>query len=449
MKDNEYQLSAISPIEGRYFSQSEKLREYFSEYALNKTRVEIEIKYLLFLSKNKIVPKVLPKDETSLKKIYQNFNLEDCAEVKTIESKTRHDVKAVEYFLQDKFDKNDIQGLSQWIHFGLTSNDINDNAYRLMVKRAVKTVINPILNDVSQQLLSISDSYKDTPMLARTHGQAAVPTTFGKEIKVFYDRTDKEINTLEKQNYYGKLGGAVGNMNALVLAFPNIDWLSLSQKFLASLGLRQSKVVTQIAPPEDLINVFQNITRLNSIYLDLCQDMWRYISDDWIYQKGKESYVGSSTMPQKINPIEFENAEGNIVMANGIFEIFARKLPVSRLQRDLSDSTVLRNIGVAFAHSLIAYQSLIKGLNTIAPNKETMLSELNQNWNILSEAIQTLLRKEGNSKAYDIVAEHFRGKKISQKDWVKIVTKLPLEKSDKKKLLELTPEKYLGYAEKL
>ncbi len=444
MTDELSKLLAISPIDGRYLSQVINLSNYFSEYALFKYRVEIELKYLIFLSKEGVARKITQKEEKQIPEIYEKFSLKDAQIIKDFEKETKHDVKAVEYFIRQKFTEIPLSHLGNWIHLGLTSNDINDNAYRLMIKDSLKGIIVPEINRLVITLQSIAKKYIKLPMLARTHGQPAVPTTFGKEIAVFSSRIKKEQTSLNKIELYGKFGGSIGNWNSLKLAFPQKDWLAISTKFLKELGLNHSKVTTQIAPPEDIIGIFQSIIRINNILIDFNQDLWRYISDDWVVQKGKDKDVGSSTMPQKINPIEFENSEGNLIIANGLFETFCRKLPISRLQRDLSDSTVLRNIGVAFAHSLIAYKSCLKGLNSISPNKIKMLQDLNEDWSILTEALQTVLRKEGKTDAYESVAAQVRGKKLDNKKWSKMIDSLDISKENKNKLKTLTPENYIG-----
>ncbi|PIZ50224.1 adenylosuccinate lyase [Candidatus Woesebacteria bacterium CG_4_10_14_0_2_um_filter_39_14] len=442
------QLTAISPIDGRYFLQTCTLTNYFSEFALFKYRVEIELRYLIFLSKEKITGKITQKEEKQIMEIYERFSLKDAQKIKDFEKETKHDVKAVEYFIRHKFTQTSLSNLGNWIHFGLTSNDINDNVYRLMIKDALGEIIVPEINRLVITLQSIAKKYIKLPMLGRTHGQPAIPTTFGKEMAVFSTRIEKELRNLKNTKLYGKFGGAVGNWNALHFAFPEKNWINLSEKFLKSLDLKQSMVTTQIAPTEDLVSLFQNLFRVNSILLDFNQDMWRYISDEWLVQKGKTEFVGSSTMPQKINPIEFENSEGNLVIANGLFETFSRKLPISRLQRDLSDSTVLRNIGVAFGHSLIAYKSCLKGLESISPNNGKILSDLNEDWSILSEALQTILRKEGKTDAYESVAIQIRGKKMDKKSWLKLIVSLDISKPSKNKLKNLTPEDYLGMISK-
>jgi adenylosuccinate lyase len=433
-------LTNISPIDGRYSSETRQLSKYFSEFALFKYRVFIELKYLLFLSKINIVHKISSDEIRKIEQISNNFSIKDAEKIKKYEEFIKHDVKAVEYFLRPKLSKR----LSPWIHFGLTSDDINCNAYRLMIHEGLTSIITPQLKELTKSLNIISKKYLNLPMLGRTHGQPAIPTTFGKEISVFSTRIKKEIKNLENIKLYGKFGGSIGNWNALNLAFPQKDWPQLSGQFLKELGLSQSKITTQTAPPEDIIEVFQNFIRINNILTDLTQDIWRYISDGWIIQKGKENDVGSSTMPQKINPIEFENCEGNLIIANSLFETFSRKLPISRLQRDLSDSTVLRNLGIAFAHSLIAYKSCVKGLKTLSINKEAILNELNADWSILSETLQTILRKEGKTDAYERVASQIRGKKLNKNDWINIVNSLQISKKSKSLLENLTPSTYTG-----
>lgn len=437
-------LINISPIDGRYSSQTSGLTNYFSEFALFKYRVFIELKYLIFLSKIGIVRKISLREVKNIEKIFLRFSLKDANKIKKYEAITKHDVKAVEYYLRTRLSKD----LLPWIHFGLTSYDINDNAYRLMIKDSLHVVLLPQMRATVKFLNSISKQYMKLSMLGRTHGQPAVPTTFGKELQVFVSRLKKEIQKIEQIELYGKFGGAVGNWNSLSFVFPNKDWKRLSGRFLKKLGLLHSTVTTQVDPSEDMIEIFQCLFRFNNILIDFNQDMWRYISDNWVVQKGKEKDVGSSTMPQKINPIEFENSEGNLVMANGLFETFSRKLPISRLQRDLSDSTVLRNIGTSFAHCLVAYKSCIKGIESISPNKEKILIDLNENWSILTEALQTLLRKEGNTNAYEKIAIQIRGKEMKKDDWIALIDSLDISDKGKTKLKKLTPENYIGLVKK-
>ena len=343
--DKTQPLLAISPIDGRYANRTKALVKTFSEYGLIKTRVEVEVRYLLFLAEQKIIRVLSASETTRLNTICETFSLKDAQRIKEIESKTNHDVKAVEYFLQEQFKKNALTDVIPWIHFGLTSNDINNVAYRLLILRSVNAVLYPAIEKLWSVLSQLSSQYKNVPIIARTHGQPAVPTTFGKEIGVFASRLSQQVSKLKSIEFQAKFSGAVGNWNAVLFADPEKDWVDLSAKFLATMGLSHAELTTQIAPPEDLIEFFQTMIRINAILIDLNQDIWRYISDEWLVLKDIREQVGSSTMPQKINPIDFENSEGNLQYGNGIFETLARTLPISRLQRDLSGSTLMRNIG--------------------------------------------------------------------------------------------------------
>lgn len=441
-------LLAVSPIDGRYAKKTEELIPFFSEYALFKYRVEVEIEYLIFLSKIGVVRRLTKREMAKLRKIYLSFSLKDASRIKKMEEKTKHDIKAVEYFLQEKLSLS-FKGLITWIHFAATSDDINNISYRLMLKHSLTKVIIPEIKKVSADLKMLSHRYLSTPMLARTHGQAAVPTTFGKEFAVFHNRIERQIDKLVSLEFYAKFGGAVGNWNAQKIAFPDKNWPNLLAHFVKSFDLAINPLTTQSAPSEDMIESFQVLSRINSICLDLSQDMWRYISDNWVVQKGKESDVGSSTMPQKINPIEFENAEGNLTLANSLFESLCRKLPISRLQRDLSDSTVLRNIGVAMAHSLLGYKSLTNALNTIEVNREKTTRDLNENWNILAEALQIILRKHNIPNAYEKIAKETKSQNWSQTDWISYVVSLEIPIEEKKNLLKLTPETYIGFSDSI
>ena len=440
-------LTAISPIDGRYFEDTQELSQYFSEYALFKTRIEIEIKYLTFLEKEKIAPKI--RNRLQLEDIYKYFSLKDAEKVKYLEKETKHDVKAVEIFIGSKLKNMNNEKLIPFIHFALTSYDINDTAYRLMIKRALSEILIPQLVNLTNILWGLSKKYSDLVILGRTHGQPAVPTTLGKEFVVFASRLDRQLRLLKSIKYYSKLSGAVGNWNAHTLAYPKMNWFNLSNNFLKSLGLENIKISTQITPADDIVQLFQTFILINLILLDLDRDMWRYISDNWIIKKTEGSEVGSSTMPQKVNPINFENSEGNLELANSLFTVFTRELPVSRLQRDLSDSTQLRNIGVAFAHGLIAYKNTIKGLLKIEINKAKIKIDLNENWNILAEGLQTILRKEGKQEAFNNVVSLMKGKIINQKEWQKIIKELDISTKEKNLLIKLTPETYIGMAKKL
>jgi adenylosuccinate lyase len=425
--DKDASLYALSPLDGRYVNLTTPLRDYFSEAALITYRVEIEVKYLIALSEIGIIPKIKPLSSI------------DIHRVKDLENQTHHDVKAVEYYLREVLPSN----ITSFIHFALTSEDINNLAYRLMIKNAHNKVVSPILKSTISNLKSLIINHASLPILARTHGQAAVPTTLGKEFAVFGQRLLVCIQKMQAVELSGKLNGAVGNYQAHHLVFPEIDWTAFSRNFIKSLNLSPNDISTQINPADDIIELLQHYQRFNNILISLCQDIWRYISDDWLVQLGKDTDVGSSTMPQKINPIEFENAEGNLTLANGIIETMIRKLSISRLQRDLSDSTIMRNLGTVFGYSLIAYHSLNRGLKTLTPNPTKITADLNANYAILGEALQTYLRAKGQADAYESVAKQFKQKQFTQSDWQTIAKNIAPE------LSSLTPQTYIGYAEKL
>ncbi|MBI4080398.1 MAG: adenylosuccinate lyase [Candidatus Levybacteria bacterium] len=442
-------LTAINPLDGRYRTDIEILSPFISEYALIKTRVEVEALYLFTLSENTVIRPLTGNEKKILTALYEDFSLDDAMRVKQIEDETKHDVKAVERIFREKLHKTSLADCMEMIHFGLTSEDINNLSYRLMLERAMTQVINPAIKEIINHLLTLTQTYKMLPMLARTHGQPAIPTTLGKELVVFADRLTKELIILQKHRLSGKLNGAAGNYNALAVAYPKIDWQEVSNDFVASLGLMPNPVTTQINTYEDIISLFQILQRVNLILLDLDQDMWRYISDLWFVQEVREKEVGSSTMPQKINPIRFENSEGNIGIANALLEFFVRKLPVSRLQRDLSDSTVMRNTGAALAYSLLAYKNTLGGLLRVKPNEEQIRNDLHKDWSILTEAVQTILRKEGVKDSYSLIKSLSRGKHITSSDWMTWVTTLPVKDSIKTTLKKLTPETYIGLAPKI
>ena len=443
-KNSISKLTAISPIDGRYREKTKSLSPYFSEYGLMRERVKIEIEYLIFLSSKKLIRKITPKETETLIIIYKNFELKNAVRIKEIEKNTRHDVKAVEYFLREAFEKSSVKDLVEFIHFGLTSEDLNNICIRTLLQSGGKEILIPSVNLLQKDLNQKSKSYKNTVMMGRTHGQNAIPTTLGKEISVFEERLDLQISKLEKFIFFGKFGGAIGNFNALNFVHPNINWPKVSKEFIKSLSLSYLAKSTQVNGNDDIVEYFQIIERINLIILGLDQDIWRYISDGWIIQANKKDEVGSSTMPQKINPIDFENSEGNIALANGLIDVFVNKLPISRLQRDLSNSTVTRSFGSVFAYCLISYSSLQNGLSRISPNIEKITNYLNEDWSILSEAAQTLLRKEGSQNGYKLLAELTKGKAIKQKDWIKIVDKLPLSDVNKNRLAKLTPANYRG-----
>lgn len=442
-------LTALSPIDGRYWDKNLALSAYFSEYALIRKRVEIELEYLVFLSQEGVAPKLSKTQKDKLLQYIDSFDINDANKVKDIEEKTNHDVKAVEYYIRGVLVGQNLEKHISFIHLFLTSDDINNVAYRLLTKSFIEEKLLPTLKELSQSMGHISKKYNDSPILARTHGQPAVPTTFGKEILVFQKRLEEQIKAIKKIDFSAKFGGAVGNWNANYISNSRTDWIALSKKFLKRLNLNHNEVTTQTAPPEDLICAFQAVQRVNSIVLDLDKDMWRYISDGWLIKSASKNEVGSSTMPQKVNPINFENSEGNIKIANSMFDAFTRELPVSRLQRDLSDSTVSRNFGIAFAHSMLAYKSTIKGLSSIKLNEKYTKEVLNKDWSILTEAAQTILRLSGEKEAYEIIAKKIKGKKLDKTGWKKLVRSLNIKKRDKQKLLNLTPETYLGLAKEI
>lgn len=437
-------LLAISPIDGRYSESVEELIYYSSEFGIIKNRIEIEINYLIKLSESNIIRRFTQKEITILENIYLNFNLEDAEKIKKIEDKTRHDVKAIEYYLKDRLTKSALNDVLEFIHFGLTTWDINNISERIMLKAAIENVILQNLKKLNNEILRQTQLYKDLTILGRTHGQAAIPTTLGKELNVFKLRLDKEINILEDIKFYGKLNGAIGNYNAFYFTYPNINWGKFSKEFLASFNLKQNESTNQIAPYEDIIFAFQTIQRINNILLNFNQDMWRYISDNWLVQENKKEEIGSSTMPQKINPIMFENSEGNIIIANSLIEGFISKLAISRLQRDLSGSTIVRNFGMALAYSLLAYKNCYSGLIRVKANKTKILEDLNFDWSILSEAVQIYLKKTGVKNSYEIIKDFTRGEKMKKEDYLNMIEKLPLNNDQKIELKKLTPETYIG-----
>ncbi|RJQ38479.1 adenylosuccinate lyase [Candidatus Microgenomates bacterium] len=442
-------LTAITPLDGRYRDKIEELANQTSEFSLIKTRIEVEAKYLIALSKTGICRKMLDDEEKLLNGLINNLSIDDAQKVKDLEKETRHDVKAMERTFRSKLEGTSLEDLIEMIHFGITSEDINNLALRLIITRASNQICLKEIKNLLNDLLEKAQNYKETPMLGRTHGQPAIPTTVGKELVNFASRLNDQIVKLEGFKFYGKLGGAIGNLNALTLAFPQVDWIKFSEDFVFSFGFRPNLTTTQINPYDDIVEYFQTYQRINTILIDLDQDIWRYISDNWFIQEVKKGEVGSSTMPQKVNPIDFENSEGNLGMANSIIEFFARKLPVSRLQRDLSDSTVVRNVGTCFGFSLIGYKSLLTGLSRIKPDTEKIAKDLEKDYAVLTEAAQTILRKKGVKDPYSLVASLSRGEHIEKSNWQEWIQKLPLEKEDKVVLENLTPISYIGLAVKL
>jgi len=440
------ELTAVSPIDGRYGSRTKELRAYFSEYALQRYRTKIEVEYLIALSEWHLVRGLNDVERDMLRDKYSSFSLATGEAIKGHEKITNHDVKAVEYEIKERLKGSNLEDLLEMVHFGLTSYDINDNALYLMIKEGMESVYVPKLIELEKRLVDFAKQYRELPMLARTHGQPASPTTLGKEFSVFAYRLAKEICQLQDFKYPGKLNCATGNYNALQAAFPLVSWPDFSEDFLGNLGLEPSLITTQIEPHDKLVEWFQLMTRINNIVTDFDQDVWRYISDDWIVQKPKKEEVGSSTMPHKINPIDFENSEGNVVVANGLFSAFVSRLQQSRLQRDLVDSTITRNVGVAVAHSLLAVKSTIGGLGKISANEQEIEKALSEHPEILSEAYQTILRREGVEMPYERLKELTRGKKVSLADMHTFIDTLDIPYSVKTELKRILPENYIGIA---
>lgn len=438
-------LTAISPIDGRYHSKTSTLSDYFSEFALIKYRLHVEVEYFIFLSENKFF-ELSDIKKKSLRSIVNKFSIEDAMKVKQIENITNHDVKAVEYFLKEKLKEKKIRKITEWIHFGLTSQDINNTAVPMLWRDALENEYLPQLQNLVAHLKQLSAKWKSVSMLARTHGQPASPTRLGKEINVFIERINNQIKLLKKIPFTGKFGGATGNFNAHVVAYPKIKWNKLGDEFLKKkLGILRQQTTTQIEHYDHLAAQFDAIKRLNNILIDLCRDMWSYISMDYFKQRLKENEVGSSAMPHKVNPIDFENAEGNLGIANALFEHLSAKLPVSRLQRDLTDSTVLRNIGVPFAHTIISFQSIEKGLSKLVLNKEKIDMDLENNWAVVSEAIQTILRRENYPKPYEALKQLTRGNSHITKDSIhQFIESLEISDLVKNELKKITPFNYTG-----
>ena len=441
-------LSAVSPVDGRYRSKTEVLSDYFSEYALIKYRVLVEVEYFIALSQTGIpqLTGVNPRKFETLRGIYSSFSLADAKRVKEIEKVTNHDVKAVEYFVKEKFEELDMGDFKEYIHFGLTSQDINNTATPLSLKEALESVYYPALDELMQLLEKLAGEWDLIPMLARTHGQPASPTRLGKEIRVFIERLDVQLEQLEEVPIPAKFGGATGNMNAHVVTYPEIDWFAFGEKFVSEvLGMKRSWPTTQIEHYDNLAAMFHCMERINTILVDLTRDLWTYISMDYFKQKIKKGEIGSSAMPHKVNPIDFENAEGNLGMANAIFSHLASKLPVSRLQRDLTDSTVLRNIGVPVGHTLIGFHSVIKGLNKLIVNETAIRTDLEMNWVVVAEAIQTILRREGYPRPYEALLELTRTNAAISEDTIrKFIEKLAITEEVKEELLKITPWNYTG-----
>ena len=437
-------LTSISPIDGRYSNSTKELADYFSEYALIKYRLFVEVEYFIFLAEKKFF-KLSAKDVQSLKNIVSDFTIEDAKQIKDTEKTTNHDVKAVEYFLKQKLTAIGLTDLQEWVHFGLTSQDINNTAVPLLWKDAVETQYLPSLLNLQQHLYKLAQQWMNIPMLARTHGQPASPTKLGKELMVFVERLENQIQLFSYIPFMGKFGGATGNFNAHVVAYPKYNWKKFADDFLENkLGIERQQFTSQIEHYDILAAHFDAMKRINNILTDLCRDIWSYVSMDYFKQKIKKGEIGSSAMPHKVNPIDFENAEGNLGIANAVFEHLSGKLPVSRLQRDLTDSTVLRNIGVPVAHTHIAIHSIEKGLNKLILNPEKLKEDLNNNWAVVAEAIQTILRREKYPMPYEALKELTRGARIDKKRIHQFISKLKISAAVRNELKKITPENYTG-----
>ena len=438
-------LTAISPIDGRYRSQVQHLDEYFSEYALMKYRVLVEVEYFLFLSEKKFFSLSAAAKKT-LRAVAEDFSIEDARKIKQTEKITNHDVKAVEYFLKEKLTELKADNVSEWVHFGLTSQDINNTAVPLSWKRAVEFEYLPAILNLNRQLEILAEDWQDIPMLARTHGQPASPTRLGKEIRVFVERLSNQVEQFIEVPVTAKFGGATGNFNAHQVAFPKKDWVALGNQFVeGTLGLQRQQFTTQIEHYDNLAAHFDAMKRINTVLLDFCRDIWTYVSMDYFKQQTKKGEIGSSAMPHKVNPIDFENAEGNLGIANALLEHLSAKLPVSRLQRDLTDSTVLRNIGVPFAHIILATRSIEKGLAKLVLNDEKIFEDLDNNWAVVAEAIQTILRRENYPKPYEALKELTRGKNGINKQTIhQFIDGLKVSATVKKELKKISPHNYTG-----
>jgi len=441
-------LLAVSPVDGRYARQTETLKEYFSEYALIRYRVRVEIEYFIALC-NIPLPQLADFDLSragELRDIYRRFTPADAAKVKDIEKVTNHDVKAVEYYIKDRFKELGIIRWGEFVHFGLTSQDINNTSVPLSLKEAMENAYIPLLNEVLGIIRNFAEQWKDIPMLAKTHGQPASPTRVGKEFRVFQVRIEEQLRQLSQLAYPAKFGGATGNMNAHKVAYPGIDWIAFGNSFVDSLGLHRSFPTTQIEHYDNLAAVFDNIRRINTILIDLCRDVWTYISMEYFRQKVNKNEVGSSAMPHKVNPIDFENAEGNLGIADAFLTHLSMKLPISRLQRDLTDSTVLRNVGMPLAHGIIALNSLKKGLGKLIINEATIRNDLERNWAVVAEAIQTILRREGYPNPYETLKALTRtGKGINHETITEFIEGLDINEAVKEELREISPLNYTGF----
>lgn len=441
-------LTAVSPIDGRYRNKTEELSGYFSEFALIRYRVQVEIEYFIALCELPLpqLREINPTIFGKLRDIYANFSEEDAAYIKNTENITNHDVKAVEYFVKEKFDRLELDNYKEFIHFGLTSQDINNTSVPLSVREALNNTYFPMLLKVISTLKNYANEWKDVPMLARTHGQPASPTRLGKEIGVFVSRLEQQLQILKSTPISAKFGGATGNFNAHKLAYPDVNWNKFGNQFVINkLGLEREQLTTQISNYDNLSALFDGMKRINTILIDMNRDFWQYISMEYFKQKIKAGEIGSSAMPHKVNPIDFENSEGNLGIANAVLEHLSGKLPISRLQRDLTDSTVLRNVGVPFAHTVIAFQSTLKGLDKLLLNEQAINKDLDSNWSVVAEGIQTILRREGYPKPYEALKELTRTNDQITKDSIQaFIETLDVSDKVKKELSAVTPQNYTG-----
>ena len=447
------ELTAISPIDGRYARHTGALRELLSEYGLIRFRVLVELRWFQCLASEPGIPELPPlsaQQDKAIDEIIDGFNIEDAGRVKAFEATTNHDVKAIEYLVKEKLSA--VDGLAphiEFVHFACTSEDINNLSHGLMLQGAMKSAIEPLMTDVIDAVASLAKEHAATPMLSRTHGQVASPTTMGKELANVVARLKRQLATVQNTALLGKINGAVGNYNAHVSAYPDVDWLALSEQFVTQLGLTWNPYTTQIEPHDYIAELFQAICRFNTILLDFDRDIWSYISIGYFKQKKVDGETGSSTMPHKVNPIDFENSEGNLGLANALLSHLAEKLPVSRWQRDLTDSTVLRNVGVGLSYSLIAYHSALKGIGKLELNKDALAKDLEQSWEVLAEPIQTIMRKHGIAEPYEKLKAMTRGESLSRQRISSMLDELDLPENVKKDILSLTPANYIGEAQRL
>ncbi|ASK77694.1 adenylosuccinate lyase [Paraphotobacterium marinum] len=446
-------LLAVSPIDGRYMNKTHELQNFCSEYGLLKYRTIVEVRWLQKLSEISDiseVPNLSDSANQQLENIINNFDIRSAERIKEIEKTTNHDVKAVEYFIKEQFkNNNELNSISEFVHFACTSEDINNLSHALILKDTLGKVLIPYMKLIISDLTCLAQSLKKSPLLSRTHGQPASPSTMGKEIANTIYRLKKQISLIANTKLLGKINGAVGNYNAHISAYPNVDWENISANFVSSLGLDWNPMTTQIEPHDYISELFDNISRFNTILIDFNRDIWGYIALGHFKQKTVKGEIGSSTMPHKVNPIDFENSEGNLGLANAVLHHLSAKLPISRWQRDLTDSTVLRNLGVGLGYSVIAYQASLKGVSKLEINQHNLLNDLQQNWEVLAEPIQTVMRKYGIEKPYEKLKELTRGKRISQKEIIEFVDTLDMPENAKNDLKLLSPEDYIGLAEQL